>query len=79
MLRRAEVVDQNLLAILKPMGSMEGHRSLVVRLVLLRAFAGFVLHASRSAEEATCPAAKSYILRMVKVPHLYDLFLEACL
>ena len=78
-LRRAYVIDQNLFAILQPVGSMEGHGSMVRRLVLLGVFACSIINASGSAEEATGPATKSYILRMVKVPHLLDLFLEVCL
>ena len=48
-------------------------------LVLLGFFAGFILNASRSAEVASGPATESYVLRVIKVPHLLDLFLEACL
>ena len=58
---------------------MEGHGSMEGRRVLLNVFTCSIIHASRSAEEATGPTTKSYILRMVEVPHLFDLSLEACL
>ena len=50
---------------------------MVGRLVLLGLFARLILNAPRSAEEALGTATKSNALRMVEVPHLLDLLLEA--
>ena len=52
---------------------------MVRRLVLLGLSARFILNASRSAEVALGAATKSNVLRVVKIPHLLDLLLQASL
>ena len=77
--RGAHGGDQLLFASLQPVGSMEGHRSVIGRLMLLCLFACLILNASGSAEVTLGAATKSNVLRMIKVPPLLDLLLEACL